>query len=169
MLTTQAYSTSNAHNQLAFPPLAPASGKSTQELRVPTTYQFGSHTDQRGTPSGTNALNAMYVNSEDRHPRQQSGSDDRHHRNYGSSDDRHHRRDSGTDDRHHRDDGSSDDRHRRERSRYEDRHSRLRSKPDDRHHRDYGHSDDRHRHESGSISSSSQPARFVGSQQQSSQ
>ena len=59
----------------------------TQELRVPTTYQAGSHTDQRGTPSGVNALNAMYVNSKNRHPRQRSGSDDRHHRGYGRNDD----------------------------------------------------------------------------------
>ena len=57
--------------------MAPASGMSTQELRAPTTYQAGSHTDQRGTPSGTN--------SDDRHRRRDSGSDDRYHRD----DDRH--------------------------------------------------------------------------------
>jgi len=89
--TTPAYSSSSMHNQMAFPPLTPASGMSTQELRVPTTYQAGSHTDQRGTPVGTNALNAMYASSEDRHPRQRSGSKDRHHRDRGSSDDRHRR------------------------------------------------------------------------------
>ena len=81
----------------------------TQELRVPTTYQAGSHTDQRGMPSGANALNAMYVNSKNRHPRQRSGSDDRHHRDYGSSNGRQHRRDSGSDDRHHRGYGRNDD------------------------------------------------------------
>jgi hypothetical protein len=54
--TTPAYSTSNARNQSVFP---------LQELRVPNTYQLGSHMDQRGTPSGTNPLNAMFVNSED--------------------------------------------------------------------------------------------------------
>jgi hypothetical protein len=36
--TTPASSSSNMHNQFAFPPLTPASGMSTQELRVPTTY-----------------------------------------------------------------------------------------------------------------------------------
>ena len=119
--TTPAYSSSSANNQLAFPPLTPASGMSTQELRVPTTYQAGSHTDQRGTPSGTNALNAMYVNTKDRHPRQQSGSDDRHHRDYGSSNGRQHRRDSGSDDIHHRGYGRNDDRHHRGRSKSDDR------------------------------------------------
>ena len=93
--TTPAYSSSSANNQLAFPPLTPASGMSTQELRVPTTYHAGSHTDQRGTPSGTNALNAIYASSEDRHPRQQSGSEDRYHREYDHTDDRH-RHESGS-------------------------------------------------------------------------
>ena len=94
---TPAYSSSNMHNQLAFPPLTPASGMTTQELRVPTTYQAGSHTDQRGTPSGSNAMKAMYAGSEDRHPRQRSGSKDRQHRDHGSSGDRHRRQDSGSD------------------------------------------------------------------------
>jgi len=31
---------------MAFPPLTPASDLSTQELRVPTTYQVGLHMDQ---------------------------------------------------------------------------------------------------------------------------
>ena len=63
--TTPAYTStsSSMHNQLAFPPLTPASGVSTQELRVPTTYQAGPHTDQRGTPSGSSAMNAMYAGS----------------------------------------------------------------------------------------------------------
>jgi len=91
--TTPAYSSSSMHNQLAFPPLTPASGMSTRELRVPTTYQVGPHKDE--TPSGTNALNAI----RDRHPRQRSGSKDRHHRYRSSSDDRHRRRDSGSKDR----------------------------------------------------------------------
>ncbi len=100
------------------------------KTRAYTTYQVGSHTDQRGTSSGTNALNAMYVYSEDWHPRQRSGSDDRHHCGYGRNDDRHHH-----------DDGSFDDRHHRGRKPY-DRHHRQRSKSDDRHHHDYGHSDE---------------------------
>ena len=106
--TTPAYSSSSMHssssihNPLAFPPLTPASGMSTQELWAPTTYQAGSHTDQRGTSSGSSAMNAMYAGSEDRHPRQRSGSKDRHHRDRGSSDDRHRRQDSGSDYRYHR-------------------------------------------------------------------
>ena len=149
--TTPAYSSSSMHNQLAFPPLTPASGMSTQELRVPTTYQAGSHSDQRGTLSGTNAMNTMYASSEDRHPRQRSGSKDQHHRDRGSSDDRHRRRDSGSDDRYHRRRSRSDDRHPRQ---PEDGHRRKRSRSGDSYHREYDHSDDRHRHESGSMSSS---------------
>jgi hypothetical protein len=137
--TTPAYSSSGMHNQLAFPPLTPASGMSTQELRVRTTYQAGSHTDQRGTPSGTNALNAMYASSEDRHPRQRSGSKDRHHRDRGSSDDRHRRRNGGSDDRYHRGRSGSDDRHLRQRSKPEDRHRRKRSRSGDSYHREYDH------------------------------
>ena len=145
------------HHQLAFPPLTPASGMSTQELRVPTTYQAGPHTDQRGTPSGSSAMNAMYAGSEDRRPRQRSGSKDRHHRDRGSPDDRHRRHDSEQEDRYHRRRSRSGDRHPHQRSEPEAGHRRKRSRSGD----SYHHSDDRHRHESGSMSSSlssSQPA-----------
>ena len=146
--TTLAYSSSsNMHNQLAFPPLTPASGMSTPELRVPTTYQAGSHTDQRGTSSGSSAMNAMYAGSEDRHPRQRSGSKDQHHRDHGSSDDRQRRQDSGSDDRYHRGRSGSGDRHPYQRSEPEDRLRRKRSRSGDSHHREQDHSDDRHRHE----------------------
>ena len=155
--STPAYTSSSMHNQLAFPPLTPASGMSTQELRVPTTYQAGPHTDQRGTPSGSSAMNAMYAGSEDRRPRQRSGSKDRHHRDRGSSDDRHRRHDSEPEDRYHRRRSRSGDRHPHQRSEPEAGHRRKRSRSGD----SYHHSDDRHRHESGSMSSSlssSQPA-----------
>jgi hypothetical protein len=114
--TTPAYSSSSMHNQMVFPPLTSASGMSTQELRIPTTYQARSHTDQRGTPAGTNALNAMYASSEDRH-----------HREWGSSDDRHRRRDGGSDDRYHRGRGKSNSRHPRQRSKHGDKHRRKRA------------------------------------------
>ena len=147
--TTPAYFSNSKHNQLAFQPLTPASGMSTQELRVPTTYLVGPLADQRGTPSGTNAMNAMCASSEDRH-----------HRDRVSSDGTRLRRHSGSDDRYHRGRSRSDDRHPRQRGESEDRH-RRRSRSGDSYHRDYDHSDDRHRHESGSMSSSlfsSQPA-----------
>ena len=139
--TAPIYSSSNANNQLVFPPLTPASGMSTQELRVPTTYQVESHTDQRETPSGTNALCAMYVNSEDRHSRQRNGFDDRHHRRESRSDDRHHRCYGHNDDRHHRGRSRSEDRYPRQRSKPDDRYHRQRSRSDYRHHRDSGHSE----------------------------
>jgi hypothetical protein len=85
--TIPVYSSSSMHNQLAFPPLTPASGM---------------------------APRTMYAGSEDRHPRQRSGSKDRHHRDRGSSDDRHQRQDSGSGDRYHREYDNSDYRHRHE-------------------------------------------------------
>ena len=111
--TTPAYSSSSMHNQLAFPPLTPASDM---------------------------APRTMYAGSKDRHPRQRSGSKDQHHRDRGSSDDRHRRQDSGSGDRYHHGRSRSEpkDRHRRKRSRSGDSYHREYDNSDDRHRHESG-------------------------------